>query len=53
MGWTQNWANYGKKEACQGILKVFFDLPSSAGINHGDAMDGCMDAVKNRPRRTN
>lgn len=51
MGWTQNWANYSQKEACQSILKLYFDLPGAKGIDHGDAMDGCMDAVKKRPQR--
>ncbi len=51
MGWTQSWASHSKKEACEGILKMFFDLSGSEGIDHGDAMDGCMDAVKKRPQR--
>lgn len=51
MGWTQNWASYSKKEACESILRLYFDLPGAEGIDHGDAMDGCMDAVKKRPQR--
>ena len=30
-----------------------YSLPGGEGIDHGDAMEGCMDAVKKYPRRTN
>lgn len=52
MGWTKEMASgYSQKEACQSILKLYFDLPGAKGIDRGDAMDGCMDAVKKRPQR--
>ena len=52
-GWTQTWANYSKKDACESILKLFYDLPGGEGVDRGDAMEGCMDAVNKYPRRTN
>ena len=36
------------EKACRGVLKVFLDLPTGKHYNADDAMDGCMDAVKNR-----
>jgi hypothetical protein len=52
-GWTQSMASYSQDQACRSILKLFYDLPGGEGIDHGDAMEGCMDAVKKYPRRTN
>lgn len=52
MGFTKEMANgYSQKEACRSMLDMFFDLPGAEGIDRGDAMDGCMDALKMRPQR--
>lgn len=48
MGFTQDYADYSPEKACRGILKVFLALPTGKNIHADDAMDGCMDAVKNR-----
>lgn len=50
MGFTQSQANgTSKKQACEGVLKVFLELPTGKNINAGDAMDGCMDALNGHP----